>query len=75
MNIYVYLLQNKIPIEKRNAKELQHNSQNYMVLDGLSFKIISSQGMEPYPVLCIPTFKVHILLDYYHSSPFEVTQG
>ena len=39
-----------------------------MVLDGFLFKIISPQEMDPYPVLCIPTSNIHILLDYYHSS-------
>ena len=56
-------------------KELQYNSQNYMMLEGLLFKIISPQGIEPYPVLCIPTSKVHILLDYYHSSLFGGYSG
>ena len=74
-NIYIYLLQNKIPIEKQYAKELQHNSKNYMVLHGLLFKIISTQGMEPYPVLCIPMAKVSMLLDYYHSSLFGGNSG
>ena len=74
-NIYISLLQNKIHTEKRYAKELQHNSQNYVVLDGLLFKIISLQGMEPYPVLYFPTAKAHILLNYYHSSLFGGHSG
>ena len=71
----MYLLQNKILIEKRYAKELQYKSQNYMVLDGLLIKIIGPLGMEPYPVLCIPTSKFHTLLDYYHSSLFGNHSG
>ena len=46
-----------------------------MVLDGLLFKIISPQGMELFPVLCIPTSKAHILLDYHHSSLFGGHSG
>ena len=39
-----------------------------MVLDGLLLKIIELEGQKSLTVLCIPTSKKHILLDYYHSS-------
>ena len=39
-----------------------------MMLDGLLFKLLQGRKEEPSPVLCIPTSKVHILMEYYHSS-------
>ena len=39
-----------------------------MILDGLLFKIIKLDDGRLDIVLCIPTSKVHILLDTYHSS-------
>ena len=39
-----------------------------MLLDGLLFKIIELDDGRLDTVLCIPTSKVHILLDTYHSS-------
>ena len=39
-----------------------------MLLDCLLFKIIELDDGRLDTVLCIPTSKVHILLDSYHSS-------
>ena len=39
-----------------------------MLLDGLLFKIIELDDQRLDTVLCIPTSKMHILLDTYHSS-------
>ena len=39
-----------------------------MILDGLLFKITENNVGEMDTVLCIPTSKVHVLLDMYHSS-------
>ena len=53
-DIYLYLLHN--------------NALNYMLLDGLLFRIIELDGQEPLTVLCILTSKAHVLLYDYHSS-------
>ena len=67
-DIYIYLLQNKLPLKKATAKRVEANSRDYMTLDGLLFKIVEGKREEPFTVLCIPTSKVHVLLEYYHSS-------
>ena len=67
-DIYLNLTQNKAPLGKEAAKRLEHNARNYMILDGLLFKIIELDDGRLDTVLCIPTSKVHILLDTYHSS-------
>ena len=39
-----------------------------MIIDGLLFKITVGNNGELEPLLCIPTSKVNVLLDRYHSS-------
>ena len=67
-DIYLSLTQNKVPLGKGAAKRLEQNARKYLILDGLLFKIIEMEDGRMDRVLCIPTSKVHILLDTYHSS-------
>ena len=67
-DIYLNLTQNKVPLGKGAAKRQEQNARNYLILDGLLFKIIGMEDGRMDTVLCIPTSKVHILLDTYHSS-------
>ena len=67
-DIYLNLTHNKVPLGKGAAKRLEQNVRNYMILDGLQFKVIEHDAGRLDTVLCIPTSKVHILLDTYHSS-------
>ena len=67
-DIYLYLLQNRMPLGKEAAKRLDQNARNYLTLDGLLFKILENGEGNLDTVLCIPTSKVHILLNAYHSS-------
>ena len=68
VKLYLHLLQNRAPINKAAAHRLEVNACNYMILDGLLFKITENNASEMDTVLCIPTSKVHVLLDMYHSS-------
>ena len=65
---YLYLLQNRVPSRKGVAKRLDQNVRNYLISDGLLFKILDDGEGNLDMVLCIPTSKVHILLNAYHSS-------
>ena len=66
--IYLNILQNRAPLNKGAAKHLENNVRQYMIVDGLLFKIINNDTDEPDTVLCIPTCRVHVLLDFYYSS-------
>ena len=66
-DIYLYLLQNRVPLGKGAAKRLGQNARNYLILDGLLFKILYDGEGNLDTVLCIPTSKVHILLNAYYS--------
>ena len=67
-DIYLYLSQNRRPLGKGAAKRLDQHARNYLILDGLLFKILENGEGNLDTVLCIPTSKVHILLNAYHSS-------
>ena len=67
-DIYLYLLQNRMPLGKGAARRLDQNARNYLILDGLLFKILDDGEGKLDTVLCIPTAKVHILLNAYYSS-------
>ena len=74
-DIYLYLLQNRMLLGKGAAKRLDQNARNYLILDGLLFKILDNGEGILDTVLCIPTSKVHILLNVYHSSILGVHTG
>ena len=57
-----------MPLGKGAARRLDQNARNYLILDGLLFKILDDGEGNLDMVLCIPTSKVHILLNAYHSS-------
>ena len=63
-DIYLYLLQNRMPLGKGAAKRLDQNARNYLILDGLLFKILDDGEGNLDTVLCIPTSKVHIIQVY-----------
>ena len=74
-DIYLYLLQNRMPLGKGAAKRLDQIARNYLILDGLLFKVLDDGEGNLDTVLCIPTSKVHILLNAYHSSLLEGHTG
>ena len=58
-----------MPKSRKDAKHVAIASQDYMLLDLLLFKIVPDKIRDELMcVLCIPTSKVDILLDAYHSS-------
>ena len=44
-DIYIYLNQNKVPLNRLAARRIEINSRNYILLDGLLFKILD-MGVE-----------------------------
>ena len=66
-DIYLNVTQNKVPLGKGAARRLEQNARNYVLLDDLLFKITELDDGRLDTVICIPTSKVHILLDTYHS--------
>ena len=66
--MYIAFVAKQCPLNKAAAHRLEVNACNYMILDVLLFKITKNNVGEMDTVLCIPTSKVHVLLNMYHSS-------
>ena len=66
-DIYLYLLQNGMPSRKGAAKRLDQNARNYLILDGLLFKILNDGEGNLDTVLCICTSKMHTILVYWED--------
>ena len=54
-DIYLHILQNRVPLNKSAVRKLEINARNYMILNGLLFKITEGANGEHDTVLCIPT--------------------
>jgi len=67
-DIYLHLKSNKIPKDRKKAKTVASDAQHYLILDSLLFKILEDRYGNVNSVLCIPTAKVEMLLQLYHSS-------
>ena len=67
-DIYINLMNGKVPFNKGAARRMENSVRDYMTLDGLLFKIVPCGKNDYETVLCIPTSKAHILMDMYHSS-------
>ena len=67
-DIYLNLMQGKVPLNKGAARRMENSVRDYMALDGLLFKIVPCGRDDYETVLSIPTSKAHILMDMYHSS-------
>ena len=74
-DIFVYLSENKVPVDKRRLARINAKAYNYFLLDSLLFKLEPDSTGETVAKLCIPTSKVDMLLDHYHTSVLGGHQG
>jgi hypothetical protein len=74
-DVYIYLMKGKLPNNPKDINKTNMLNNQYMVLDGLLFKINMDKEGNYNPQLCIPTSKADMLLQYYHSSPIAGHPG
>ena len=74
-DIYVYLSQNKVPVQMRRLARVNACAYNYFLIDCLMFKLEPDETGEKVGKLCIPSSKVDMLLQHYHSSMMGGHQG
>ena len=68
-DIYVYLAQNRTPKNRKACRCIETMSESYMLLDTFLFKITHDKARDKYTtVLCIPTSKVDMVSEQYHTS-------
>ena len=73
-DIYLYLVQNRLPISKATIRKVETLAQKYILLDSLLFKITSTPEKE-IAVLAIPEMCIDTIISLYHSSLFAGHQG
>ena len=74
-DIYQYLRYNKLPQNRRLAKRVEANSQDYYILGTLLFKYVHQKTGDVEAVLCIPPSKIDFILDMYHGTLIGGHQG
>ena len=74
-DIFVYLSQNKVPVDRKRLARIQVQAYNYFLLDSLLFKLEPDATGDMVAKLCIPTSKVDMLLEHYHTSVLGGHQG
>ena len=73
-DLYLFLLQNKLPSKISSAKKVETLAESFVLLDSLIFKLMTMPDMEA-AVLAIPEVCVDKIIPLYHSSLFEGHQG
>ena len=73
-DIYLYLAQNRLPSSKAAIRKVVMLAENYILLDSLLFKVMSTPEKEM-AVLAILETCVDNIISLYHSSLFAGHQG
>ena len=73
-DIYLYLLQNKLPSSKAAIRKVETLAEWYILLDSLLFKITPTPEKET-AVLTVPEICTDNIITLYHSSLFAGHQG
>ena len=71
-DLYLYLLQNKLPTSKSAIRKLEKLSEKYAILDSLLFRISPEKGTA---ILAIPEMCTDKIITLYHKSLFAGHQG
>ena len=71
-DLYLYLLQNKLPSSKSAIRKLETLPEKYVLLDSLLFRISLEKETA---VLAIPETCMDRIITLYHKSSFAVHQG
>ena len=73
-DIYLYLVQNRLPNKKAAVKRAETHAERYILLDSLLFKLTTIPGRET-SLLAIPETCADKKITLYHSNLFAGHQG
>ena len=71
-DIYLYLMQNRLPTSKTAIRKVETLAERYILLDSLLFKITPEKEIA---VLAVPEMCTDKIITLYHSSLFVGHQG
>ena len=72
--LYLFLLQNKLPIKRSSTKKVKTLVESIVLLDSLIFKLVMMPNKESV-VLAIPKICIDKIITLYHTSLFAGHQG
>ena len=73
-DIYLYLVQNRLPVKKAAIKRVEILAEKYIILDSLLFKLTTIPGKET-ALLAVPEICADKIIILYHSNLFAGHQG
>ena len=73
-DLYLFLLQNKLPSKRSSAKKVETLAESFVLLDSLIFKLVMTTDKEA-AVLAIPEVCIDKIIALYHTSLFAGHQG
>ena len=73
-DIYLYLVQNTLPVKKAAIKRVEVLAEKYIILESLLFKLTTIPGKETM-LLAIPEICADKIITFYHSNLFAGHQG
>ena len=73
-DLYLFLLQNKLPSKRSSTKKVETLTESFVLLDSLLFKLVTMPNKEA-AVLAIPEVCIDKIIALYHTSLFAGHQG
>ena len=73
-DLYLFLLQNKLPSKRSSTKKVETLAESFFLLDSLIFKLVMMPEKEA-AVLAIPEVCIDKIIALYHTSLFAGHQG
>ena len=73
-DLYLFLLQNKLPSKRSSAKKGETLAESFVLLDSVIFKLVMTPDKEA-AVLAIPEVCIDKIIALYHTSLFAGHQG
>ena len=73
-DLYLFLLQNKLPSKRSSTKKVETLAESFVLLDSLIFKLVMMPDKEA-AVLAIPEVCIDKIIALYHTSLFAGHQG
>ena len=73
-DLYLFLLQNKLPSKRSSVQKVETLAESFVLLDSLIFKLVMMPAKEA-AVLAIPEVCIDKIIALYHTSLFAGHQG
>jgi hypothetical protein len=74
-DVYSYILEGLLPSDKKAAKRVMCNAENYILIDNVLFRLIVKSEIDCKVTLAVPRTLVSDIISLYHDSLLSCHQG